>query len=438
MKSNSNNSIFLHMKGYDRVRAIYKLKQSIKKFGDKLGRKNKLLNKIKRKDEIGHDFINLTINRLQPKNSRPNIFFNLFQNKDKKTEEKFKNDSSKEESKNKGFIGELNYNKTKNELEVSNNSFDINLKDAGFESLTNRKKNSDQQTLVNDYSNFRTKQFKKLSLYKIIKNFKKMNISNNETYSNENNDNPYISPLNKKICPINYYLYNHKNEIKNNIDSYLRSSSMNKNLKPLIENRKNPLKFRNFKLGTNPPKMKVNYNIIKLGRNFSLGNVGQSDSNINSRLLFYKKYKKKKEMKLTKSNISKSQGRNNDGEGEGDSSHTGSIGSGYIRDQMMKKLEQQTIHNDSINKKNKPPITYNRHYYKKIPTYVRLPNINKISFPKIKIRTQSNCDNSNINNSYFYVKDEKNNSINKVFMINPFIRNKIIDNLIYSYNKYKL
>ena len=55
------NTFFFHFKGYDRVIAIHKIKKSINKFGDKLGKKNNILKNIKRQDALGKIFVNLTI-----------------------------------------------------------------------------------------------------------------------------------------------------------------------------------------------------------------------------------------------------------------------------------------------------------------------------------------------------------------------------------------
>jgi hypothetical protein len=287
------------MKGYDRVRAIHKLKQSINKFGDRLGRKNKLLNEIKRNDNIGNDFINLTINKVQPKNSRSTLFFNIFKNRTNNSAEKNKNDSSKEECKDKGYEFELNKRKNQKGNELLNNSYDIKLKETGFLSQTNRNSSNNYKTLVNDFSDYR-KQQKQLSFIKIIQNLKKINILNNKTCDN---DIHYQSSLNKNISQINKKIF-HKIEIHNNIKRNIHSV-VNYNYIALADKSKNTVKYRNLKLGTKP-KMKIKYNIIKLGRNFSNYNMNHSDINIKSRILFYNKCKKKNVMKLKKIKISKS------------------------------------------------------------------------------------------------------------------------------------
>ena len=60
------NNPWFHLKGYDRVRAIYKLQQSINKFGDKLGKKNnmKSLSSTQKEINLTHysSLINSTVN----------------------------------------------------------------------------------------------------------------------------------------------------------------------------------------------------------------------------------------------------------------------------------------------------------------------------------------------------------------------------------------
>ena len=73
MKKNSFDFLWLQLKGYDRVRAIYKLRKNINKFGDKLGKKNMILNNILHKDLIGYKFMDLNITRFFPKEKKINF-----------------------------------------------------------------------------------------------------------------------------------------------------------------------------------------------------------------------------------------------------------------------------------------------------------------------------------------------------------------------------
>ena len=423
MKCSTN--LNFNMKGYDRVRAIYKLKQSINKFGDKLGRKNKLLNKIKRKDKIGHNFINLTINKVPPKDIRPSFTIDILNQKFVDITEDSKNDLSKEEQKAKEEMIEslLNDENIKNENDVLNNSYEYKLKETDLFSQSNQKE-SNNQILIHDFSNSKNNKNKEFTYLNIIQSMKNFNtVRKNKTYNND-----FYNILNKRISPINkndYKFQNRKIIIKS---KFLNGNNTDKNKynKIIFHNKKIIPKFRSLKLGTKP-KMKLNYNVIKLGKNFSIGNIRQNELSIKTRLLFYNKYKKKKEMKLTKIKTSKSQ--NDICEAESDSYNSG----GGVSD-CTKNFGQQTMNGNYLSKKYNLPISININVFKRIPSYIRLPNINRVSFPKDNlIKNKSDCginfDYYNKNNNYFYLKDIKNNSTNKIYMINPFIRNRIINNL---------
>ena len=66
MKKNLKNTYLFALKGYDRVRAIYKLRKSINKFGDKLGKKTHILNIILKNNIINDKFIDLNITKFYP------------------------------------------------------------------------------------------------------------------------------------------------------------------------------------------------------------------------------------------------------------------------------------------------------------------------------------------------------------------------------------
>ena len=427
MKCSTN--LNFNMKGYDRVRAIYKLKQSINKFGDKLGRKNKLLNKIKRKDKIGHDFINLTINKITPKDIRPSFTIDILNKKFVETTEDSKNDLSKEEHKAKETMIEslLNDENIKNENDVLNNSFEYKLKETDLFSQSNQKE-SNNQILIHDFSNSKNNKNKEFTYLNIIQSMKNFNtIRKNKTYNND-----FYNILNKPMSPINqkdYKFKDHKIIIKS---KFLNSNDTDKNKynKIIFHNKKIIPKFRSLKLGTKP-KIKLNYNVIKLGNNFSISNIRQNELSIKTRLLFYNKYKKKKEMKLTKIKSSKSQ--NDILEAESDSYNSGG-GMNIMRSDSTKNFGQQTMNGNYLSKKYNLPISININVFKRIPSYIRLPNINRVSFPKDNLlKNKSDCginfDYYNNNNNYFYLKDIKNNNTNKIYMINPFIRKRIINNL---------
>ena len=405
MKCSTN--LNFNMKGYDRVRAIYKLKQSINKFGDKLGRKNKLLNKIQRKDKIGHNFINIIINKIPPKDIRPSFTKNILNKKFMDTTEDSKNDLSKEEQKVKeAFIESLlNDEIIKNENDVLNNSYEYKLKETDLFSQSNQKESSNQ-ILIHDFSNSKNNKNKEFTYLNIIQSMKNFNIvRKNKTYYNN-----FYNTLNKGISPINkndYKFQDHKGIKKS---KFLNGNNIDKNKynKIIFHNKKIIPKFRSLKLGTKP-KMKISYNVIKLGRNFSIGNIRQNELSIKTRLLFYNKYKKKKEIKLRKIKTSKSQ--NDIFEAENDSYNNG-IGVSIIRSDNTKNFGQQTMNGNYLSKKYNLPISININAFKRIPSYIRLPNINRVSFPKDNLLKNKsdfaiNFDHYNNNTNYFYLKDKK-------------------------------
>ena len=405
MKCSTN--LNFNMKGYDRVRAIYKLKQSINKFGDKLGRKNKLLNKIQRKDKIGHNFINIIINKIPPKDIRPSFTKDILNKKFVDITEDSKNDLSKEEQKVKeAFIESLlNDEIIKNENDVLNNSYEYKLKETDLFSQSNQKESSNQ-ILIHDFSNSKNNKNKEFTYLNIIQSMKNFNIvRKNKTYYNN-----FYNTLNKGISPINkndYKFQDHKGIKKS---KFLNGNNIDKNKynKIIFHNKKIIPKFRSLKLGTKP-KMKISYNVIKLGRNFSIGNIRQNELSIKTRILFYNKYKKKKEIKLRKIKTSKSQ--NDIFEAENDSYNNG-IGVSIIRSDNTKNFGQQTMNGNYLSKKYNLPISININAFKRIPSYIRLPNINRVSFPKDNLLKNKsdfaiNFDHYNNNTNYFYLKDKK-------------------------------
>ena len=405
MKCSTN--LNFNMKGYDRVRAIYKLKQSINKFGDKLGRKNKLLNKIQRKDKIGHNFINIIINKIPPKDIRPSFTKDILNKKFVDITEDSKNDLSKEEQKVKEALIEslLNEEIIKNENDVLNNSYEYKLKETDLFSQSNQKESSNQ-ILIHDFSNSKNNKNKEFTYLNIIQSMKNFNIvRKNKTYYNN-----FYNTLNKGISPINkndYKFQDHKGIKKS---KFLNGNNIDKDKynKIIFHNKKIIPKFRSLKLGTKP-KMKISYNVIKLGRNFSIGNIRQNELSIKTRLLFYNKYKKKKEIKLRKIKTSKSQ--NDIFEAENDSYNNG-IGVSIIRSDNTKNFGQQTMNGNYLSKKYNLPISININAFKRIPSYIRLPNINRVSFPKDNLLKNKsdfaiNFDHYNNNTNYFYLKDKK-------------------------------
>lgn len=411
------NKLDFHFKGYDRVRAIHKIRQSINKFGDKLGKKNKILNGLKRKDIIGNEFINLTISKIKINKIKPPSKITLLDKKVQNSVEKDKKEESNKKNKiNKNEIKNLleeekihNENEHEHEPELLSNSYDYKIKETDLFSQSNKKNNNDNQILNNNnLQNFKNNEFSYLNL---IQNMKRFNIfKKNKTYSNN-----FYNLLNKGVSPINN---NYKYDIQDE-NSIIKSKLIKTNYNNIYHHNKMVIpKFRS--LGTKANKVKPNCKIIKLGRNFSTGNIKQNETNIKTRTLFYNKYKKKRDMKLTKIKVSKTQIDIYTNE-----NYLNQNKNNLINFENTKNFGQQTMIENKIHKTN-----YN--LLRRIYSYIRLPNINRINFPEKKLNLENNDCGTNFdfcNNNYFYLKDIKNQSINKIYMINPYIRNKIINNL---------
>ena len=406
------NSLSFHFKGYDRVRAIYKLKQSINKFGDKTGKKNNILNNIKRKDIIGKDFVNLTINKIKLDEIKSSFKITLLNKKiqnngeNNKKEESYNKKGNEDENEIKKSI--LEDIKFTNENELLSSSYDYRIKETDLFSKSNKKdNNSNNHRILNKFNN------QKSSHLKLISNIQNFNtLPKNRTHYHFYNllNNKGLSPIYK----------NYKFDIKDEDSSILKTRIIKSNNNILYIIKNNIPKFRNLKLGTRANTIKNNCRIIKLDKNLSSINCNKNETNIKTRTLFYSKYKKKKQMKLKKIKMSKTQIDLSKKENDLINSNEN-----LLKNENTKNFGQQTNNNERINL-----INYN--FLRRIYSYIRLPNINRINFPKEKLNYDNNDCGVNFdfyNNNYFYLKDIKNQSINKIYMINPFIRNRIINNL---------
>ena len=397
-----NKIPMFHLKGYDRVMAIHKLKESINKYGDKLGKKSKILNNIRNRNIIGNNFINLTINKIKLNEEiKPSHKINLINKKIQNNEDDYKIETPIKKKRIKtGIINNLlkeENSKIDNEKDILSNSYDYKMRETDiFSNIIKKDTNNKVSDLIPNMKNYNS-----IKKNKTYNNF--YNLLNKELLSNDSNHKyeyqdqiPIIKPIFIKQRKYKYINYRNKTIIP---------------------------KFRSLKLGTKPLKMKLNCKIIKLEKkypSFSIGSNKPNDVVIKKRILFYNKYKKTKDMKLTKSKASKSQNNLFDNEifwyKNGDNT--------IIKDNT-KNFGQQTI-NSNMNKTQSMNCNLLRIY-----SYIRLPNINRINYPdeKLNLVNYNYGINSNFfNNNYFYLKDIKNQSINKIFMINPYIRNRIINN----------
>ena len=413
------HSIKFNLRGYDKVKAIYKLKQSIIKFGDKSGRKSSLLNSLIKKGKISKEFSDLSINNILPSSTKYNntIKINLKNKQILDNDNDYKKERAVEDEKiNKKIIKNLLIEKNLKENEVKNNSFDDNSKQSNKQILVNTLftlNNNNNKKNDNSFSNF---------IQNSVRNF--YNINKNKTCNKIFNNllNKAYSPINKK----ENNLIDKETSINKKI---LKNNSSNNILykKILFRNKNKFNQFRNMNLGKKP-KININYKILKLSRNSSTGDIIPKNSNIKNRKIFYKKYKKTKDMKLTKIKMSKTQ---ND-IFENTKSESYNKEDNLNKTNGKKNFGQQTINENYPIKRIKFPLLVNINNYRRIPTYIRIPNINRISFPQNSFKSENSSSGVNLDyydSNYFYLKDLRNKSINKIYMINPFIRNKIISDL---------
>jgi hypothetical protein len=421
------HNINFNLKGYDKVIAIHKLKQSIDKFGDKSGKKNALLNTIRKKNIMGNSFLDLKINRLEQKELKHSVRIHLL-NKNFQNDFKYKNEGYTENDKNNSSQIKklLNNDKIKIENETLNNSYDEKIKKNNFFSENNKKDDSNNNfsSLNNNSINNKGKDYLCLNLFQGMKKF--YTLRKNKTYNHfyyllNNNDSSASSQFGRIFTDKDKII-----NIQNSPINYNSNSGTHKSMlyKKILFTNKNIA--HKFKYGPKP-KIKINCKLVNLGGgSLSTGNINQKKPSIKNRTLFRTKYNSK--IKLTKIKISKTQNDLFDKYYE-----SCNMEEKDSLNNCRKNFGQQTINDYYLNLRNRWNLTRSSNLYKRIPTYIRLPNINKVSFPNDKLKSENTdfgFNYDNYSNNYFYLKDSKNQSINKIYMINPFIRNKIINSLI--------
>jgi len=321
----------------------------------------------------------------------------------------------------------LNNDKIKVENETQSNSYDEKIKKNDFFLRNNNRydSNYNSSSLNNNSNNNKGNDYLFLNLIQGMRN--NSTLRKNKTYNHfynllNNNDN---SSKNKSEN-----IFKNKEKIiniKNSLFNYNSNNTMHNSIlyKKILFSNKNIA--HKFKYGPKQ-KIKLNCKLVNLGGgSLSTGNINQKKPSIKNRTLFCTKYNSSK-MKLTKIKVSKTQNDLFDKYYE--SRNTEEKNS---LNNNTKNFGQQTINDYYLNLRNRWDLTRNFNLYKRIPSYIRLPNINKVSFPNDILKSENNeigFNYDNYCNNYFYLKDSKNQSINKIYMINPFIRNKIISSLI--------
>jgi len=428
MKKNGINTLWFHLKGYDKVRAIHKLRQSINKFGDKLGKKNNILNNILTKNFISKKFIDLNIARYYPKTkpikfsndlirmkhndftkdnnddkismdeATKNVVESLSNNKEKEvkitnlnnSEGKIENNYFSKAKNTKKYI-DYNYNKRTNNNELKNNKIkSYKRKDREIKSIEITKRNINGSGVDENFLSYLRNISK---FHKLFQPIMKSRINNeylSSSIDNKDINNNKISSRNnnKNIGIINY------NHNKNNLLEQKPLSNKNKN---------NTLLYRKKII----PKIKLvklisNESLKNLQKNYSTLSVGRiSNLKIKSRNFFGKRYNTKMKMiKLMHRNVIEE--TNKDINCNLVKNNSESINEKYVNKGMNTSTTQQ----------------YNNYNRKRIPSYIRLPNIKRISFPKedTDLGINDKINNSNSNGSfdyYMFIKDIRNKFTNK-------------------------
>ena len=372
MKKNSFDFLWLQLKGYDRVRAIYKLRKNINKFGDKLGKKNMILNNILHKDLIGYKFMDLNITRFFPK-EKINFSNDLIKSQSPNSNsEEIKNNNNEEQTLLKDQTTKIRVKnlikskENKRKSETLSNSSEDKIKNKYFTKIRNEKENNNND---NNGDSLKRNLFKPKN---IIQNYKlfhptKNNKTSVEFYNPKRNhsfkSDYNISPkhFNKNFDIINLI---QENENIQNQKPLVNNSNINMSL----YNKKIIPKIHILKLRTN----KNPINSIKLQKNYSTVSINHFNNiHPKTRNSLSKKYKSKSETKMKKMKIIKHQNSNDESSRNTNrNNNPDNIG--------------QTLNENYMNKGMNTSKTTSFNFFKRkrIPSYIRLPYINKILFPK--------------------------------------------------------
>lgn len=396
MKKNSNDLLWFQLKGYDRVRAIYKLKKDINKYGDKLGKKNNILKNILHKDLKSYLFMDLNITRLYPK-TKPIQFSNdLIKNKHNSDE--VKNNSEQKliiDQTTKTIItNALNNQENQGNSDYSNNSPKVKIKNKYFSKIKSEK------NILNDNNKIENDD----SVKKML--FNKKNVNQNSKFFQQVNrnktSNAFFSQSRTNIDKSHLNISPKKNKENPELINFIQRHENVQNQKLLVNTNNKNMSLYNKK---NIPKIQI----LKFKKNKNSISSNKSDSSINNdapkmrtqtRNLNVKKYKNKSETKMKKIKVIKRENSQDKSLRSLNYEHSSFQNSGQILN--------DTLINKGIN--TSMTASYNFYNKKRIPSYIRLPYINKISFPKISPNFGNILmeNNSNIKENNIFLKDEKN------------------------------
>lgn len=401
MKKNSNDLLWFQLKGYDRVRAIYKLKKDINKYGDKLGKKNNILKNILHKDLKSYLFMDLNITRLYPK-TKPIQFSNdLIKNKHNSDE--VKNNSEQKliiDQTTKTIItNALNNQENQGNSDYSNNSPKVKIKNKYFSKIKSEKNILNDNKKIENDDSVKKKLFNKKNVNQNSKFFQQVN--RNKT------SNAFFSQSRTNIDKSHLNISPKKNKENPELINFIQRHENVQNQKLLVNTNNKNMSLYNKK---NIPKIQI----LKFKKNKNSISSNKSDSSFNNdapkmrtqtRNLNVKKYKNKSETKMKKIKVIKRENSQDKSLRSLNYEHSSFQNSGQILN--------DTLINKGIN--TSMTASYNFYNKKRIPSYIRLPYIDKISFPKISPNFGNILmeNNSNIKENNIFLKDEKKQIINK-------------------------
>ena len=393
MKKNLKNTYLFALKGYDRVRAIYKLRKSINKFGDKLGKKQHILNIILKNNIINDKFIDLNITKFYP-GTKPINFKNFLikhsnniqyseeiKNSNNCTDEIATTNQTNEIISSKIFMNKNNLNKNE-KLDNASKEKIISYNSKTKENKTNSFFNKvNKKNLVKKISVEYKNDTKIFDIFNPPQKYRKSSMcfssSNSDIHSN------IISSRNNNKDIITIKKYNNKPK-----KNYQKTNSNNNNFNMSLYNKNIIPKIKILKLSTNK-------NLNNSQKSYSTSNI--SKIHMKSRNIANKIYSNNSQRKIILSkNISLPDESN-------------------INNINLTKDNEEIINEKFISKGMNTLMTKTFNFYKrsKIPSYIRLPKINKISFPKEIIGPTYKINNGTLD-QYYIVKDEQKQIINKI------------------------
>lgn len=407
MKKNKYDFLWFQLKGYDRIRAIYKLRKNINKYGDKFGKKNKILNNILHKDLIGYKFNDLNITRYSP-TKKPIYFTNdLIKSKHNKhySEEKKNSDQQSLNEQNPKIIVKtlLNSQEKQRKSDSLSNSSEGKIKNKYFSKIKNEKKIMNDNNDIENNNSIQKQLFKQKNMlhnYKLFHQVKKHQTISEFFNRSRNPSNQSVDQIASKNNERNTDIINLIQDKDNNLNK--KSSINNSIINMSLYNKKIIPKIHILKL-------KTNFNLIKLQKNYSTSKINEYNKlKAKTKNIKNKTYINKSELKMKKIKIIKHGNINNDS--------NKSINYGNFSPQKMEPGRNGNSINKGIN--TSIATSFNFFNRKRIPSYIRLPYINKISFPKVDSNSSIESIVKNFNSNSFinhiFLKDDKNQFINKI------------------------